>query len=437
MQPVRLRRRSGAPAERPAAAAASPVLPPHRPRRPSLGRSRKSLVLALLVLNLAALAWAGAATYGLFHERALVATLRDEQLFLQRTYDEKVRALTRRLVGAIASQPALEKDGLDGRLADLITRQVELETRQLLLGGLTGQAIAPVLPEKGASLPMGGAVPTGGEALLDRLDPAQSSPERRQVAALNRASEDLPLAERIAVIEQSLDRVDSEQTRQVSALAWYLAGRVQDIRAALAELGLDVARVRLPIAQPAMGGPLVPLSVAMRPGSFEHRLQQFNESRLLYGRWRDLATIVPLQRPLEGDDTTTSNFGPRIDPFTGANAMHAGMDFRAETGTPVRATGAGKVLRAEMSGGYGNLLELDHGNGLTTRYGHLTSFDVTPGQIVAAGTIIGRVGSTGRSTGPHLHYETRHDDEALNPLRFIQIGARLSQGVVMGAGLPR
>jgi murein DD-endopeptidase MepM/ murein hydrolase activator NlpD len=108
--------------------------------------------------------------------------------------------------------------------------------------------------------------------------------------------------------------------------------------------------------------------------------------------------------------------------------MHAGMDFRAGTGTPVRAPGAGKVLRAEVAGGYGNLIELDHGNGLTTRYGHLTSFDVKPGQIVAAGTIIGRVGSTGRSTGPHLHYETRLDDDALNPLKFIQIGARLSHG---------
>jgi murein DD-endopeptidase MepM/ murein hydrolase activator NlpD len=109
--------------------------------------------------------------------------------------------------------------------------------------------------------------------------------------------------------------------------------------------------------------------------------------------------------------------------------MHAGMDFRAETGTPIRAAGAGKVLRAEVAGGYGNLVELDHGNGLTTRYGHLSAFDVKAGDIVAAGAIIGRAGSTGRSTGPHLHYETRHDEQAINPLKFIQIGTRLGRDI--------
>jgi murein DD-endopeptidase MepM/ murein hydrolase activator NlpD len=94
----------------------------------------------------------------------------------------------------------------------------------------------------------------------------------------------------------------------------------------------------------------------------------------------------------------------------------------------VRAPGAGKVLRAEVAGGYGNLIELDHGNGLTTRYGHLSAFDVKEGQLVAAGQIIGRVGSTGRSTGPHLHYETRLSDEARNPLKFIQLGDKLAVG---------
>ena len=104
------------------------------------------------------------------------------------------------------------------------------------------------------------------------------------------------------------------------------------------------------------------------------------------------------------------------------------MDFRGETGTPVHAAGAGKVLRAEVAGGYGNLVELDHGNGVTTRYGHLSAFDVKAGQIVAAGQVIGRIGSTGRSTGPHLHYETRLSDEARNPLKFIQIGDKLAVG---------
>ncbi|WP_131858184.1 M23 family metallopeptidase [Bosea sp. BK604] len=391
-----------------------------------------------IILCLVALPWAGLATWWLYQERGAIATLREEQAFLQKSYEERLRVMTRRLVSAVATQQGGQAqgsigEGADDRLADLIARQVELETRQTLLGGLTGQAIAPVLPGGGAQAPAGGVDFAAGEALLERLDPTRSTPQRRQIAALNRAGEKLPLQERLGVLEQSLGRVDAEQGRQLSALGRHLVVRVQAIRGALSELGLDVAKVKLPPAQSAMGGPLVPLSAAQRPGSFEYGLKQLDEARRAYGRWRDLATIVPLQRPLDGDDTTTSNFGTRTDPFTGAPTMHAGMDFRAETGTPVRAPGAGKVLRAEVAGGYGNLIELDHGNGLTTRYGHLTSFDVKPGQIVAAGTVIGRVGSTGRSTGPHLHYETRLDDDAQNPLKFIQVGARLSQGLTVNA----
>ncbi|RDJ24956.1 M23 family peptidase [Bosea caraganae] len=437
MQPARLKKR--------------PEEPAGGPHEPETGRRQRAprprskvgrlLRFVLVLLCLVALPWAGLATWWLYQERAALAAQREEQAFLQKSYEEKLRVMTRRLVSAIATQQAGGQgqgsvgEGADDRLADLIAKQVELETRQTLLGGLTGQAIAPILPGGGAQAPANGIDFAGGEALLDRLDPTRSSPQRRQIAALNRAGEKLPLQERLAVLEQSLGRVDLEQGRQLSTLGRHLVGRVQEIRAALSELGLDVAKVKLPPAQSAMGGPLVPLSVAMRPGSFEYGLKQLDETRLAYGRWRDLATIVPLRRPLDGDDSTTSNFGTRTDPFTGASAMHAGMDFRAETGTPVHAPGAGKVLRAEVAGGYGNLIELDHGNGLTTRYGHLSAFDVKPGQIVAAGTIIGRIGSTGRSTGPHLHYETRHDDEALNPLKFIQVGARLSQGFNPGAPL--
>jgi murein DD-endopeptidase MepM/ murein hydrolase activator NlpD len=390
----------------------------------------------VLLIAVVGVGWSTAATWLLFQERAIVAALQQEQQVLQASYDEKMRALTRRLVSSIATQrapgAAVGKDGGgDDQLADLIARQIELEARQNLLGTLTGQAVAPVLPASGAQAP-GGA---GGFAasdpfqgnILERINPAVVAPQKRQIAAMLRAEEPLPLVERVAVLQQSLDRIDMAQGQQLSALGLRLVGRVQEIRASLADLGLDVAKVRLPPARQAMGGPLIPLSVTMRPGSFEHRVVQMGEGQSLFGRWRELANIVPLRRPLEGDDSTTSNFGTRTDPFTGAAAMHAGMDFRGETGTPIRATGAGKVLRAEVSGGYGNMVEIDHGNGLTTRYAHLSAFDVKADQIVPPGAIVGRLGSTGRSTGPHLHYETRLAGEASNPLKFIEIGNRLSQ----------
>ena len=433
MQPARLKTRSG-PSDRPGPVGEPPRQAETRRKRPTrVGKFGRIMVLLCAVLGLG---WGAAATWLLLQEKAIVAALQQEQQVLQASYDERVRALTRRLVTSIATQRApgatTGKDGGgEDQLADLITRQIELEARQNLLGTLTGQAIAPVLPGSGAQAPGG----TGGFAasdpfqgnILERINPAVVAPQQRQIAAILRAAEPLPLAERIAVLQQSLDRIDRAQGQQVSALGLRLAGRVQEVRAALADLGLDVAKVRLPAARQAMGGPLIPLSVTMRPGSFEHRVLQLGEPQVVFGRWRELAQIVPLRRPLEGDDSTTSNFGVRTDPFTGAAAMHSGMDFRGETGIPIRATGAGKVLRAEVAGGYGNLVEIDHGNGLTTRYAHLSAFDVKPDQIVPPGAVIGRLGSTGRSTGPHLHYETRLSGEASNPLKFIETGHRLSQ----------
>jgi murein DD-endopeptidase MepM/ murein hydrolase activator NlpD len=106
--------------------------------------------------------------------------------------------------------------------------------------------------------------------------------------------------------------------------------------------------------------------------------------------------------------------------------MHTGLDFRADHGARVAATGAGRVITAEYSGGYGNLVELDHGNGITTRYAHLASIGVAGDQRVSPGQTLGRVGSTGRSTGPHLHYETRIGGDPVDPQRFLRAGARLA-----------
>ncbi len=429
LQPARLKSRSGA-----ESGGGRPVEPPRpglRRRTTRVGRFGRIMVL---LVALGASGWAGVATWLLYREKAVVAALQQEQQVLQASYDERMRALTRRLVSSIATQrapgAAPREGGGDDQLADLIARQIELEARQNLLGTLTGQAVAPVLPNSGAQVPGGGgglaADPFQGN-ILERINPAVVAPQKRLAAVALRAEEAMPLSERVTLLQQSLDRIDQAQGQQVSALGLRLAGRVQEVRAALADLGLDVGKVRLPPARQAMGGPLIPLSVTMRPGSFEHRVLQLGEAQANFGRWRELAQIVPLRRPLDGDDSTTSNFGMRTDPFTGAAAMHAGMDFRGETGTPIRATGAGKVLRAEVAGGYGNLVELDHGNGLTTRYAHLSAFDVKPDQIVPPGAIIGRLGSTGRSTGPHLHYETRLAGEATNPLKFIEVGNRLSQ----------
>jgi murein DD-endopeptidase MepM/ murein hydrolase activator NlpD len=129
-----------------------------------------------------------------------------------------------------------------------------------------------------------------------------------------------------------------------------------------------------------------------------------------------------------GEVEFTSGFGVRSDPFLGRAAMHTGLDFRAQMGDPVRVTANGKVVSAGWSGGYGRMVEVDHGNGLATRYGHLSEINVKLGQQVRIGEVIGEVGSTGRSTGPHLHYETRIEGEAVDPQKFLRAGVRLSAG---------
>jgi murein DD-endopeptidase MepM/ murein hydrolase activator NlpD len=148
--------------------------------------------------------------------------------------------------------------------------------------------------------------------------------------------------------------------------------------------------------------------------------------RSLFDSWKRMDTVpagglvsVPSQKPVQ-DSRYTSFFGVRVDPFRGTAAMHPGLDMAAPTGTPVYATADGTVGRAERAGGYGNLVQLEHGKGLETRYGHLSQILVHDGQSVHRGDVIGLVGSTGRSTGSHLHYEVRIDGRAVNPMPFLQ-----------------
>jgi murein DD-endopeptidase MepM/ murein hydrolase activator NlpD len=121
----------------------------------------------------------------------------------------------------------------------------------------------------------------------------------------------------------------------------------------------------------------------------------------------------------------TSKFGMRSDPFRRRPAMHTGIDYRAPTGQDARATAAGKIVTAGYSRGYGYMVEIDHGDGLRTRFAHLSKILAKKGQTVARGDVIGRTGSTGRSTGPHLHYEIRVNGRAVDPMTFIRAGEKL------------
>jgi len=140
------------------------------------------------------------------------------------------------------------------------------------------------------------------------------------------------------------------------------------------------------------------------------------ESRLLESRLK--ASLVPSSAPVDGP--VGSGFGFRSDPFTGRAALHTGLDFPAEIGTPVHAAAGGVVLTTDFHPEYGNLIELDHGNGLVTRYAHNSKVFIKPGDLVRRGQLISQVGTTGRSTGAHLHFEVLVDGVPQDPTKFLK-----------------
>jgi murein DD-endopeptidase MepM/ murein hydrolase activator NlpD len=186
---------------------------------------------------------------------------------------------------------------------------------------------------------------------------------------------------------------------------------------------------------PAQGGPYIPVS-PQQEITLSSMEQQLTGLSALLGDRND--KLVALETLLQQDRLDkkmlpsvppitvgwySSNFGWRIDPFTGQSAMHEGVDYMVPEGTPIYASAGGVVVFAEVHPQYGNMVEIDHGNEIITRYAHCSKLQVKVGQMVRRGNEIARSGSTGRSTGPHLHFEVRYKGTAQNPVRFLQQAA--------------
>lgn len=154
------------------------------------------------------------------------------------------------------------------------------------------------------------------------------------------------------------------------------------------------------------------------------------------GKQQAVKLTIPSRKPVK-DFTLTSSYGFRSDPFKGRRANHKGLDMAGPIGTPIYATADGIVGRAQWVNGYGKYIEINHGNGIQTRYGHMSRLNVDANTRVRSGDLIGFMGSTGRSTGSHLHYEVRIAGEAVNPIPFMQsndflIAQKLNSGVALG-----
>lgn len=248
---------------------------------------------------------------------------------------------------------------------------------------------------------------------------------------------------RLPVVQElvlALQQREARETREfVRSNLALMATRLGELQAQVLQLdtlsgrlaglaGVEKEQPKAPAA--GQGGPFV--AADLSPEALQQEIDRLSrlveartdelaalETRLLERRARD--RLLPTSLPVK-DAGVGSGFGQRTDPFTGARAMHEGLDFSAETGTPVYAAAAGVVAVAEPHPEFGNMVDIDHGDGLLSRYAHLSRFLVKPGQLVRRGEPIGEVGSTGRSTGPHLHFEVRLLGVPQNPARFLRRG---------------
>lgn len=302
-------------------------------------------------------------------------------------------------LAAMKAESAAMKGEVAARAATLEQRQAFLAA--LLSGKSTDMAkLATMLPRAEANAP---ATLAALVAPADvRID---SKRGKRAVVTATAPAADLLL--------EPFRQLEAKQLALADQAAGAAEARVKGTEALLRRLGLDPERFTRASdwTGSAVGGPYVPASAEPR-------------FRSLYMSWQKLNAMqaaiaaIPAFMPVK-DYRYTSDFGFRFDPFNGGAAVHQGVDMAGASGEPIYAAASGTVAKAGGASGYGNLVELDHGKGIETRYGHLSKILVRPGEFVRQGQLIARMGSTGRSTGTHLHYEVRVDGRAVDPRPFL------------------
>ncbi|MBI1620582.1 M23 family metallopeptidase [Aquamicrobium zhengzhouense] len=337
------------------------------------------------------------------------------QARIQQAYEDRISML-RGQVDRITSRQLLDQQLVVNKVSQLLARQNQLSERH-------GQ-ITPIL-ERAREV---GAAQDSAPVPSKRpeLRAARSEPVFAAAPALSWPGETVAQteteadgADRLFVsINRSLRAIEEEQLEGLDKLAETAFQTADQIAEALASAGLSADITK---DETASGGPLMPLDGSTL---FDTRVRELDEALAKLESAKAVALQLPIHNPAPGK-AVTSSFGVRRDPFVRRQAMHTGIDFRTPTGTPIHSTGAGKVVKAGWNGGYGRMVEIEHGHGLSTRYAHLSRIDVSVGQKVSTGDLVGKAGSTGRSTGPHLHYEIRRNGTAIDPVRFLKAGRKI------------
>ncbi len=394
-------------------------------------------------------AWLLLTTVYIVYQDPLLGALMARQTSMQYAYEDQIAVLKSQL-DRDATRGAADRQAAGATLDNLAALGARLERRAQVLEALVVASASKTAPANarqgtdaeivgraGAEDPFQAAVPHAAPLPSDAsgydtrvVTPQPTLPpdppalrledKEANAATLHTGNSDDRLArsgekarDRIAALETSFAALEGRQVRQTERLRDPVLRNVARLRTALAQAGI-------PAPPSSMGGPFVPLSTGSAASRFDEQAALLTQAIVLRDDLSRAAAHVPLRRPVEGTLEVTSPFGARLDPFLGRPALHTGIDLFDHAGDRVTATAAGVVTIAGADGGYGNMVEIDHGNGLVTRYAHLASVEVTAQQTVAAGALVGRVGATGRATGPHLHYETRIDGVPVDPSRFLK-----------------
>ena len=363
-------------------------------------------------------------TYFAFHDDVL-KRLVARQAEMQFAYEDRIAEL-RAQIDRIASRQLLDQEQFEQKLEQAIRKQAVLEQRAAALSSLPDMMSTGSVPKstKGGGNQRRSSLrhPPNEDAEL-----ATTNPDREARSFLPWRNPSKPrggVEAALARMQDSLERLEAKQAGALNALEESFDLKAKHIRSALADIGVKAGKAP-PATSSGVGGPYVPANLTADNKSFERQLSRIQASRMHVDRLTRTLNDIPIRKPVSGEIDMSSGFGMRMDPFLRSPAMHTGLDMRGDTGDPVRATANGTVTMAGVNGGYGKLVEVEHSNGLATRYAHLSSIDVRVGQTVKIGQVIGKLGSTGRSTGPHLHYETRVDGDAVDPQKYLRAGVRL------------
>lgn len=301
-------------------------------------------------------------------------------------------ALLQREAAVASAESRVQKyrGGLEGVADDLARRQDFIE-----------KAIQGTIGDLPKDLPQGSVSDSSAEA----------------EKTVRKISMELPEARRLAQIE-------ARQLAFIERLTRFADARAAAAETAIRRVGLNPAMLRAG-AREGQGGPLIRLFTG-RDESLDPRFARLGASLERMAAMQKGLARIPNTLPASLE-YISSGFGYRSDPFSGGAAFHAGLDFRGPIGAPIYAAAAGTVSFVGVKQGYGNCVEVAHGNGLMTRYAHMSRTGARFGEKVDAGAEIGKIGSTGRSTGPHLHFEVRINDRPVNPRPFLEAASNVQQ----------